>query len=140
MAAVQASSVQQDTLSGVNAKSIDNGTAALQLFEPFAVPGQQDTNNFGLAWSAPFPLALKATKSLTLTESIEAVKRFTESGDLSRLVKHHGGAILIRGLAIETPNDYSKVAHAFGFRPHVEIGRPPLRTVLAPNVKTANEG
>ncbi|GKT65629.1 taurine catabolism dioxygenase [Colletotrichum tofieldiae] len=109
-------------------------------FEPFEVPGQQDTATFGLSWSSPFPLGLKATNALSLSEGIEAIKNLTQSGDLVRLVKHHGGAILIRGLPIETPDDYSKVAHAFGFRPHIEVGRPPLRTVLAPNVKTANEG
>lgn len=109
-------------------------------FEAFHVPGQQDTVDFGLPWSACFPLGLKASKTLNLSESIGAIKNFAQSGNLSGLIKEHGGAILIRGLPIETPHDYSKVAHAFGFRPHVEVGRPPLRTILAPNVKTANEG
>lgn len=116
---------------------IDKG---LPLFEAFKVPGQQDTAKFGLSWSSSFPLGLKANKTLTLTESIEAVQRFTWSGDLIKLIGQHGGAALIRGLPIKPPDDYSKVAHAFGFRPHVEVGRPPLRTLLAPNVKTANEG
>ncbi|KAF0330735.1 Clavaminate synthase-like protein [Colletotrichum asianum] len=116
---------------------IDKG---LPLFEAFKVPGQQDTVKFGLPWSSSSPLGLRPTKTLTLTESIEAVQRFTQSGDLIKLIGQHGGAVLIRGLPIKTPDDYSKVAHAFGFRPHVEVGRPPLRTVLAPNVKTANEG
>ncbi|KAF6835561.1 taurine catabolism dioxygenase [Colletotrichum plurivorum] len=110
------------------------------LFQPFNVPGQQDTANFGLSWSASFPLGLQVTRRLNLDDSIDAIRRFTESGNLKQLVKQHGGAILIRGLPIETPDDYSRVAHAFGFRPHIEVGRPPLRTVLAPNVKTANEG
>lgn len=61
-------------------------------------------------------------------------------GELDRLVKRHGGALIIRGLPIKTPEDYSKVAHAFGFVAHEEVGRPPIRTVLAKNVKTANEG
>lgn len=109
--------------------------------EPFAFEGQQDTATFGLEWSAPFPLALRVnTKPKGIPASVELIRNFVRSGDLHRLVKHHGGAILIRGLPLSSPDDYSKVAHAFGFRPHVEVGRPPLRTVLAPNVKTANEG
>ncbi|KAF7562743.1 hypothetical protein G7046_g1398 [Stylonectria norvegica] len=110
------------------------------IFQPFSIPGQQDTTTFGLSWNAPFPLALKANGSPSLAQSIEALEKLAQSGELTRLVKQHGGAILFRGLPITTPDDYSKIAHAFGFRPHVEVGRPPLRTVLAPNVKTANEG
>lgn len=120
--------------------SWDRSNDNLPLFQPFNVPGHQNTANFGLSWSASFPLGLQVTRRQNLDESIEAIRRFTESGNLKKLVKQHGGAILIRGLPIDTPDDYSRVAHAFGFRPHIEVGRPPLRTVLAPNVKTANEG
>ncbi|KAF4918698.1 Clavaminate synthase-like protein [Colletotrichum viniferum] len=83
---------------------IDKG---LPLFEAFKVPGQQDTAKFGLSWSSSFPLGLKANKTLNLTESIEAVQRFTRSGDLIKLIGQHGGAALIRGLPIKTPDDYS---------------------------------
>ncbi|GKT49484.1 clavaminate synthase-like protein At3g21360 [Colletotrichum spaethianum] len=140
MAAGQVTSTHKDTSSTSREGDRRSIEETLQLFEPFTVPGQHDTAAFGLPWSSPFPLGLKATKALSLSNSIEVIKSFTQSGDLARLIKHHAGAILIRGLPIETPDDYSKVAHAFGFRPHVEVGRPPLRTVLAPNVKTANEG
>ncbi|OKL60077.1 hypothetical protein UA08_04939 [Talaromyces atroroseus] len=115
--------------------------SAEDTLEPFTFEGQQDTATFGLGWSAPFPSALKVkTRTKDLTASVEAMRGFARSGELHRVIKHHGGAVLIRGLPLQTPDDYSKVAHAFGFRPHVEVGRPPLRTVLAPNVKTANEG
>ncbi|KAF4464220.1 taurine catabolism dioxygenase [Fusarium albosuccineum] len=111
------------------------------IFKPFTFEGQQDTANFGLGWSAPFPLALQAPAGASdVSNSVQLLRDFTQSGELYRLIAHHGGAILIRGLPLKTPDDYSKVAHAFGFRPHIEVGRPPLRTVLAPNVKTANEG
>lgn len=107
----------------------------------FTFDGQQDTANFGLPWSAPFPLAISVDDKIkSIPDAVEAIRQFVQSGDLHSLVKRHGGAILFRGLPLETPDDYSKVAHAFGFRPHIEVGRPPLRTVLAPNVKTANEG
>ena len=109
-------------------------------FEAFKFAGQQDTLTFGLPESAPFPLALRVQDTHTIPQAVEAIKRFTQSGQLESLTEKHGGAILFRGLPLKTPSDYSKVAHAFGLRPHHEVGRPPLRTVLAPNVKTANEG
>lgn len=111
-------------------------------FEAFTFAGQQDTTNFGLDNSALFPLALKPadTWKPTLEESIQSIKNLPESGELFEILRKHGGALLIRGLPIKTPHDFSDVAHAFGFPAHEEVGRPPLRTVLAKNVKTANEG
>ncbi|KAI0155695.1 hypothetical protein BJ166DRAFT_593906 [Pestalotiopsis sp. NC0098] len=111
-------------------------------FDPFSFDGQQDTTNFGFNHSASFPLALRPADGWepTLHEAVAAIQKLAESGDILRQVQHHGGAVLIRGLPVQTPEDYSKVAHAFGFPPHEEVGRPPLRTVLAKNVKTANEG
>ncbi|KAJ5354921.1 hypothetical protein N7541_005965 [Penicillium brevicompactum] len=109
-------------------------------YEPFRFDGQKDTRDFGLPWSAPFPAAIKVVDIETIPQAVSLIRTFSRSGQLRELVKSHGGAILIRGLPLKTPSDYSKVAHAFGLQPHVEVGRPPLRTVLAPNVKTANEG
>ncbi|KAI0418619.1 hypothetical protein F5X98DRAFT_386092 [Xylaria grammica] len=110
-------------------------------FEEFNFTGQQDTAEFGLR-GAPFPLALKPADDWkpTLTETIDTIKRLIQSEDLLGRVREHGGAVLLRGLPIKTPQDYSEVAHVFGFEAHEEVGRPPLRTVLAKNVKTANEG
>lgn len=127
-------------VSGTTINSIyRDGNPDLSL-EQFSFVGQQDTADFGLPFSAPFPLALKVSDANTIPQSVEVIRNFAQSGELARLAKQHGGAILFRGLPLKTPDDYSKVAHAFCFRPHVEVGRPPLRTVLAPNVKTANEG
>lgn len=111
-------------------------------FEEFTFEGQQRTKALGFDWDAPFPLALKAVtpKTATLQDYIEAIRELSASGKLHKLVNQHGGAVLIRGLPIKNPQDYSDVAHAFGFRAHEEVGRPPMRTVLAKNVKTANEG
>ncbi|KAK1624721.1 hypothetical protein BDP81DRAFT_382519 [Colletotrichum phormii] len=140
MAAIKVENPSTTHLRGSEEGSYDHITSTLPPFEAFDVPGHQSTADFGLSWSASFPLGLKLTKPIDLSESIDALQNLARLGTLSRLIKKHGGAILIRGLPIETPRDYSKVAHAFGFRPHIEVGRPPLRTVLAPNVKTANEG
>ncbi|CAH0053819.1 unnamed protein product [Clonostachys solani] len=111
-------------------------------FDEFTFEGQQSTKNLGFDWDAPFPLALQAVSpsSATLQDHIEALKELTKSGKIFDLVKKHGGAVLIRGLPIDNAQDYSDAAHAFGFRAHEEVGRPPARTVLAKNVKTANEG
>lgn len=111
-------------------------------FNSFSFDDQQDTTNFDFNHSASFPLALKPADGWepTLDEAVEAIRKLAKSGDIFSHLQHHGGAVLIRGLPIQTAEDYSKVAHAFGFPPHEEVGRPPLRTVLAKNVKTANEG
>ncbi|KAK6215883.1 asparagine-linked glycosylation protein [Pestalotiopsis sp. IQ-011] len=111
-------------------------------FIPFSFDGQQDTTNLGFNHSASFPLALRPVGGWepTLDGAVEAIQKLAQSGSIFSQLQHHGGAVLIRGLPIQTAEDYSKVAHAFGFSPHEEVGRPPLRTVLAKNVKTANEG
>jgi hypothetical protein len=111
-------------------------------FESFTFEGQQDTAKLGLGGSAKFPLALKPAGDWkpTLQESIQTIKQLSESGEIFKQVQQHGGAVLIRGLPITSAQDYSEVAHAFGFPAHEEVGRPPIRTVLAKNVKTANEG
>ncbi|CZR57569.1 uncharacterized protein PAC_07458 [Phialocephala subalpina] len=111
--------------------------AVSDFFTPFTFDGQRDDVAEGT-----FPLALKVkdTTSPTLESSITSLQALSKVGELSSLINHHGGSLLIRGLPIKTPQDYSLAAHAFGFRAHEEVGRPPNRTVLAKNVKTANEG
>lgn len=110
--------------------------------ESFGFEGQQDIKAFANLPSAAFPLALRPVTgwSPSLEESAEAIRQLSTSGELKSLIHKHGGALLIRGLPIKIPDDYSIIAHAFGFVAHEEVGRPPIRTVLAKNVKTANEG
>lgn len=116
--------------------------ASEQIFEPFTFEGQVNVKTFSPLPSAEFPLALRPAHGWnpSLQESVEAISQLSSSGELKSLIRRHGGALIIRGLPIRTPEDYSKVAHAFGFVAHEEVGRPPIRTVLAKNVKTANEG
>ncbi|OTB00537.1 hypothetical protein M426DRAFT_234859 [Hypoxylon sp. CI-4A] len=115
---------------------------AQKRFEAFSFAGQQDVLNFGYGANALFPLALEPADDWkpTLEESIRTIKSLSESGEIFDNLGKHGGAVLIRGLPIRTPQEYSDLAHVFGFPVHEEVGRPPLRTVLAKNVKTANEG
>jgi len=114
----------------------------LSNFDVFSFAGQQRTSTFGYPEDHAFPLALQAQRGWnpSLEEAVTYLASLSASGDLLKLVRQHGGAVLIRGLPISSPDDYSRLAHAFGFNAHEEVGRPPIRTVLAPNVKTANEG
>lgn len=123
-------------------RSDSTSMASKLRFEPFTFGGQEDIKAFANLPSAAFPLALRPVSGWkpSLEESAEAIKQLSSSGELRSLVHKHGGALLIRGLPIKTPDDYSIIAHAFGFVAHEEVGRPPIRTVLAKNVKTANEG
>ncbi|KUI72472.1 hypothetical protein VM1G_07564 [Cytospora mali] len=110
--------------------------------EPFSFEGQKDIQAFTSLPSGAFPLALQPEGDWkpTLQESVDAIRQLATSGELKRLSQEHGGALLVRGLPIRSAEDYSEVAHAFGFVAHEEVGRPPIRTILANNVKTANEG
>lgn len=114
----------------------------LEILESFAFEGQQRTATFGYDADHPFPLALQVQPDWkpTVSEAVSHIESLSSSGKLFQLVQQHGGALLIRGLPISDAESYSQIAHAFGFSAHEEVGRPPVRTVLAKNVKTANEG
>jgi alpha-ketoglutarate-dependent taurine dioxygenase len=117
-------------------------TDSLPHFESFAFEGQQHTSNFGYNEDHVFPLALqtKADWKPSVSGTVAHIESLSKTGALFDLVQKHGGALLIRGLPIDDAENYSLIAHAFGFSAHEEVGRPPVRTVLAKNVKTANEG
>jgi alpha-ketoglutarate-dependent taurine dioxygenase len=110
--------------------------------EPFSFEGQQRTKAFGFASDNPFPHALRTSHAWlpTINEAIQHIEELIQDGFLKKIVEQHGGAVVIRGLPITDAESYSRIAHAFGFSAHEEVGRPPIRTVLAKNVKTANEG
>jgi hypothetical protein len=87
-----------------------------------------------------FPLSLKTSRAeSSLDDIIAEVQNLTASGQIRHILDQHG-AIYFQDLGIENPEEFSKFAHAFGFVPHEDIGNPVRRTILAPNVATANEG
>ncbi|KAL9078947.1 MAG: hypothetical protein Q9157_002131 [Trypethelium eluteriae] len=87
-----------------------------------------------------FPLALSPTLLPTrLSELVAAVKKLSASGVVRVLLTKHG-AIYFRDVGVQTAADFSQFAAAFGWPAHEDIGNPVRRTVLAPNVATANEG
>lgn len=114
----------------------------LPHLEEIQFDGQRSTSTLGYHDSHDFPLAVQVDPDWrpTVEQAANHVRALSASGVLFEAVQKHGGALLIRGLPIQTADDYSIIAHAFGFEAHEEVGRPPVRTVLAKNVKTANEG
>ncbi|KAK4125177.1 Clavaminate synthase-like protein [Parathielavia appendiculata] len=87
-----------------------------------------------------FPLSLKVSRvEFSIDDIVTEIHNLTASGRIRSLLDQHG-AIYFQDLALENPLEFSKFAHAFGYVPHEDIGNPVRRTVLAPNVATANEG
>ncbi|KAK4169853.1 Clavaminate synthase-like protein [Cladorrhinum sp. PSN259] len=91
-----------------------------------------------------FPLSLAPARrpepSSSLLEDIVAeVQQLSVSGRIRDLLDRHG-AIYFQDLGLRDAQGFSQFAHAFGFAPHEDIGNPVRRTILAPNVATANEG
>ncbi|GJN91803.1 hypothetical protein Rhopal_004826-T1 [Rhodotorula paludigena] len=80
--------------------------------------------------------------TVDLDVALATLSTWAESGELKKQLVAHGGALLLRGLPLPTPHEFSQAMFAskVGTVPHVEVGRPPKRTVLAPAVSTANEG
>lgn len=114
----------------------------LPHLEEFNFEGQRSTSTLGYQNNHAFPLALRVGSDWrpTVDQAADHIRDLGTSGALFGAVQQHGGALMIRGLPIQTADDYSLIAHAFGFEAHEEVGRPPVRIVLAENVKTANEG
>ncbi|KAI0860213.1 hypothetical protein F4860DRAFT_223822 [Xylaria cubensis] len=129
---------------GVNTLAVGSQTSLPLVFEPFNLP---PSNQRQLGAPHPegttIPLALKpfqpGVDDINLDDVIEAVKRLQSQNKLltTQLALH--GTLLFRGLPIHNANDFSKFAHAFGFKPHEIIGIVVDRPVLAPNVSPASE-
>lgn len=89
------------------------------------------------------PLALRPsthdTSNLSLDKVVETVESLQAHGEIltKKLATH--GCLLFRGLPIHSAEDFSRFAHAFGYKPHEIIGIVVDRPLLAPNVAPANE-
>ncbi|KAK4959898.1 hypothetical protein LTR10_002786 [Elasticomyces elasticus] len=89
------------------------------------------------------PLALRSTPQhdnpITLDSAVQAIKTLqAQGGFLTQKLAIHG-TLLFRGLPVHTAHDFSKFAHAFGYKAHDIIGIVVNRPELAPNVAIANE-
>lgn len=88
------------------------------------------------------PLALRLTEE-SQNPSIDAIVEIINSlqerdGTFTKKLARHG-TLLFRGLPIHNAEDFSKLAHAFGYKPHEIIGIVVDRPLLAPNVAPASE-
>ncbi|KAF2655124.1 Clavaminate synthase-like protein [Lophiostoma macrostomum CBS 122681] len=113
-------------------------------FEAFSLPS---TNQRTLGAPHPkdtvTPLALRPStigaSPPTLDAAVATIKTLqAQDGFLTKQLARHG-TLLFRGLPIHSADDFSKVAHAFGYSPHEIIGIVVDRPLLAPNVAPANE-
>ncbi|KAJ5709735.1 hypothetical protein N7493_010026 [Penicillium malachiteum] len=91
---------------------------------------------------AVIPLALRPVeldRKCTIEEVIETIQQLQRKDNIltKKLARH--GTLLFRNLPIKTANDFSRFAHAFGYKPHEIIGIVVERPLLAPNVAPANE-
>lgn len=89
------------------------------------------------------PLALQPIEHdhshLDLESVVGTIKALQEQdGIFTKQLASHG-TLLFRGLPIHGAHDFSKFAHAFGYKPHEIIGIVVDRPVLAPNIAPANE-
>jgi alpha-ketoglutarate-dependent taurine dioxygenase len=122
---------------------LENPSATLIAFETFDLPtSNQRTLGPPHPKDTVIPLALRPTHvdaKPSLEDVVETIKSLqAKEGTLTkRLAKH--GTLLFRGLPIHNAEDFSKFAHAFGYKPHEIIGIVVDRPLLAPNVAPANE-
>lgn len=122
----------------------DGGVTPALVFESFDLPA---SNQRLLGSPHPTgtvsPLALRPSthdvSSLGLDKVVETVESLqAKDGILTKKLATHG-CLLFRGLPIHNAEDFSKFAHAFGYKPHEIIGIVVDRPLLAPNVAPANE-
>jgi alpha-ketoglutarate-dependent taurine dioxygenase len=122
---------------------LETASASLIAFEPFDLP---TSNQRILGPPHPkdtvIPLALRPTPAdakPSLEAVLETIKGLqAKEGLLTKKLARHG-TLLFRDLPIHNAEDFSKFAHAFGYKAHEIIGIVVNRPLLAPNVAPANE-
>jgi len=124
--------------------NFDTSAPTSLIFESFDLPS---TNQRILGAPHPkdtvTPLALRPSihedDSITLDAVVATVKSLqAQDRFLTKKLAQHG-TLLFRGLPINSAQDFSRFAHAFGYSPHEIIGIVVDRPLLAPNVAPANE-
>ncbi|KAI1360815.1 hypothetical protein F5Y08DRAFT_38736 [Xylaria arbuscula] len=128
---------------GAEALPLGDQASSAVVFESFDLPS---SNQRQLRVPHPagivIPLALRPsqrdTDDINLDDVIATIKGLQSQDKLltEKLALH--GTLLFRGLPIRNADDFSRFAHAFGFKPHEIIGAVVDRPVLAPNVGPAN--
>ncbi|KAK2782797.1 hypothetical protein FQN52_000620 [Onygenales sp. PD_12] len=130
--------------SQTSALKLDGNASTALVFEPFDLPS---TNQRVLGKphidDTVIPLALRPSApdntEISLDTVVDTIKSLqAQDGILTKKLARHG-TLLFRGLPIHNAEDFSKFAHAFGYKPHEIIGIVVDRPLLAPNVAPANE-
>lgn len=112
------------TLTQTAFQALEPGKAALPLltFEQFSLPpSNQRVLGAPHAEGTTIPLALRPSNpdgaELELDTVIETIKSLqAQGGILTKKLSQHG-ALLFRGLPVHNADDFSKFAHAFGYKP-----------------------
>lgn len=111
----------------IHALKLDSSSTSLLVFESFDLPA---SNQRILGAPAPSdtvtPLALRPSTlndaEIDLDTVVETVKSLqAKDGIFTQKLARHG-TLLFRGLPIHNASDFSKFAHAFGYKPHEIIG------------------
>jgi len=129
---------------GVQALKHDSPQSPALVFESFDLPSSNQrllgpphpTNTVTPLALTPSTLDNAQADFDTVIETIKSLQ--ARDGLLTKRLARHG-TLLFRGLPIHNANDFSKFAHAFGYKPHEIIGIVVNRPELAPNVAPANE-
>ncbi|KAK5625002.1 hypothetical protein RRF57_000718 [Xylaria bambusicola] len=129
---------------GVDTLAVDFQTGSGVVFEQFDLP-PSNQRRLGAPHTigTTIPLALRPcqsqTEDINLDDVITAIKELQSRDKIltKKLALH--GTLLFRGLPIRNADDFSRFAHAFGFKPHEIIGIVVDRPVLAPNIAPANK-
>lgn len=129
-----------------SSEKLDTANGGLELsavFEEFNLPASNQrvvTTSQNQTFTTPLALrAVPGSEETTLDSVIDRIQNLQgKDGLLTKALARHG-TILFRGLPISSADDFSRFAHAFGYKPHEIIGIVVDRPVLAPNVAPANE-
>ncbi|KAF2491321.1 Clavaminate synthase-like protein [Lophium mytilinum] len=128
----------------INSLKLDGATSPSLVFEPFDLPSSnQRTLGAPHPSESVIPLALRPSThgnaEVSLETVVDTIKGLqAQDGILTKKLARHG-TLLFRGLPIHNADDFSRFAHAFGYKPHEIIGIVVNRPLLAPNVAPANE-
>lgn len=128
----------------VDALEVYKRTSPALIFESFDLsPSNQRQLGAPHPAGTLIPLALRPSRpgieNINLDDIITTVKELQSRDEIltKKLALH--GTLLFRGMPIHNADDFSRFAHAFGFRPHEIIGIVVNRPELAPNVTPASE-
>ncbi|KAI9167970.1 Clavaminate synthase-like protein [Paramyrothecium foliicola] len=76
-----------------------------------------------------FPLSLGPVGNAPLPKLIADVQRLSKDGTIRKHLNEHGG-IYFQGLGLQSAEEFSQFAHAFGWTPHEDIGNPGVKYQL----------